>query len=53
MQGHKMPLSMHRTAKVIVANGNIKEELFPTDSFTNQTLQDLYAIAQFLDKKGL
>ncbi|MBI1184209.1 hypothetical protein GC194_08050 [bacterium] len=49
-QGKKMPLSVHRAARVPVATGQITEELFPTDSFTTQTLKDLYSIAQYLDK---
>lgn len=49
-EGKKLPLSVHRAAKVPIANGNISEEVYPTDSLSTSTLKDLYRVALFLDK---
>lgn len=49
-EGRKMPLSPRYTARVPVATGAIAEKPFPVDSFNDQKAEDLYAIAQYLDK---
>ncbi|MFY0674155.1 MAG: hypothetical protein JXQ87_12180 [Bacteroidia bacterium] len=48
--GRKFPLSAHKAAKVIVATGNIIEEVYPTDSLSTKVLKDLHQIASYLEE---
>lgn len=50
LDGRKFPLSTHKAARVMVATGNISEDIPPTDSLTTNTLKDLYKIALYLEK---
>ncbi|MGB0430581.1 MAG: hypothetical protein ACPGLV_08920 [Bacteroidia bacterium] len=51
-EGKKLPLSMHKAARVPVVTGNITETITPDDTLKTQLIKDLYSIALYLDKNA-
>lgn len=52
-EGKKFPVSHKFTSRVIVINGNIDEDLKNPESLTSTTLQDVFALVNFIQGNDL